>query len=184
MNQIVLIILGIGLSGRVMAATPLESEPLILYGGASLFVPTGSHGIVRTGEAGLSVFLDEYRSLGLRLSVSVDPVAAPTGPAAEYPWASVLEYRRQMGIGYQIDPYILAAAGFVAADRVGDSLTNLVLPYAQLALGLRIVLGSQRATVPFFISPQTGVVPGVIYREGLFTVVAPVTSVHMGILIP
>ena len=122
--------------------------------------------------------------LGLRVSKALDDVKAPNGPDTSVPWAAILELRQHWGLGRRIDPIAIVAGGFVAGEREGEEFGNVVMPYAQLGVVLHLLLVSANSRSDFFIEPELGVIPGVIYDRGPLSVVAPYSGIRMGVLLP
>ena len=149
----------------------------------AIIVPAESHGSVVSGQVGLGVELDTYKTLAIRVAIALDPIEAPSGPDADRAWAAIVEYRKQMGVGYQIDPFFAVAGGFVMGDRDEEGVSNLVLPYGQIGMGLRLRLTDKRSRNQLFVSPQLGLIPGALYDRGPLSVVAPYSGIDIGFLL-
>ena len=166
------------------SAETLERAPVLWSLGASSIVPFDNHGAVTSIDGVLSTQMTKWTRMGLRLSIGLSPIQAPQGPDTERAWGAILEVRQRMGLGTRVDPIGIVAGGFVVGDRDGESISNLVLPYAQLGVGLHLLMPSAGNASVFFIEPELGVIPGVIYDRGPLSVVAPYSAVRLGIVIP
>jgi hypothetical protein len=162
----------------------LEPVPMIVGVGVSSVVPFDDHGAVTSVDASISAEMSAWTSLGLRVSVAMSPIQAPSGPDAEHAWAAIVEVRNRLGIGGRVDPVVVVAGGFVVGDRDGESISNLVLPYGQLGLGLHLLLPTGSDGTAFYIDPELGIVPGVLYDRGPLSVVAPYSAIRFGVRLP
>jgi hypothetical protein len=159
------------------------TQPIVLSVGFDQFIPLDTHGSVRSVSVGLGTEFLDAGTLSMRVGRSFDPVAAPSGPDAEKPWAAMFEYRARLGIGYSIDFLIVGAGGFVLADREGDC-SNLVLPYGRIGVGMEVFLARGGENGDLYLSPHLGVVPGVLYDEGPMSIAAPYASIDFGFILP
>jgi len=169
---------------RTDSVQELDSVPLLVGVGVSSFVPIEAHGAVTALDASVSTEMGPWTTLGLRLSLAMNPVEAPQGPSADRAWAAILEVRNRLGIGEKMDPMVVIGGGFVVGDRDGSDVSNLVLPYGQIGVGLHLVIPKSDNGVMLYIDPELGIVPGVLYDRGVTSVVAPYSAVRIGIRLP
>ena len=162
----------------------LERPPVYWSLGVSSIVPFNEHGSVTSIDGVIALQTSPISRLGLRVSKSLDDVKAPQGPDTEGPWAAILEFRQRWGLGARVDPIAIVAGGFVVGEREGDDLSNVVMPFAQLGVGLHLRRFTANHRSQFYLEPELGVIPGVIYDQGPLSVVAPYSGIRLGVFVP
>jgi len=155
-------------------AEALEPVPVFLHSAASVVVPGNVNGQLNALRFGFSVPTAPLVNVGLRGEVALPPGLDGINGDGALLWAAAAECRSRLGLSTQADPFVIIAGGFVTSDRVDGA--NLVLPYGQIGVGMRILLSRSSARNLIYFEPEIAVVPGFMYDLGPLSVAAPVAS--------
>jgi len=166
----------LGLVVWVLAARAdgLQRTAVSTHSGFSVVVPSHVNGQLNGVRLGFSVPTSPLVRVGLRGEVGLSPGVAELNEDGAV-WSAAVECRARLGVSPQADPFAIVAAGFVASDRRTGDAPNLVLPYGQLGVGIRLGLISGKNANLYF-EPDISIIPGILYDMGPLSVAAPMAS--------
>jgi len=181
MRHFIVVILGL-LVAPVSWADEALTTPRHVYSlTVSDFVPIQGHGTVQAFTVGLAREVSPRGTLGMQVSWGLSPISFDNDIAdVRAAWAASLEARQLLGMGDDIDVFVKAAGGFVVGEQ--DCEDNLTLPYGQVGIGIQLLLESRSTRSAVALSPELGVVPGILYDYGALSVVAPYMGLQLGII--
>ena len=171
-------------SDLASAPESLERPPVYWSVGASSIVPFDELGAWTTIDGVIAAQINPAARLGLRFSRALDDVnsmkASDTGRA----WAAILELRKRWDLSTRVHPQVIVAGGFVAGEREDGDLSNVVMPIVQLGLGFHLRLLALNERSQFFLEPELGIIPGVIYDREPLSIAAPYSGIRLGLWVP
>jgi hypothetical protein len=157
---------------------------VILSLGLDSFVPLEAQGTLETVGIGMGLVVQDRTTIGMRFSLAMGSIDGPTTPNSERAWAAIIEGRQMLGVGRQADLFVAAAGGFLMGARYEESVSNLVIPHGRLGMGLRILSAPRANGNALSLSPELGVVPGLIYGSGPLSVEAYYSAIQLGWVFP
>jgi len=159
-------------------------DPVVLSVGLDSFVPLEEQGTLETLGIGLATEIQDGSTIGMRISLAMGSIHTSTTPNSERAWAAIIEGRQMLGVGHRADLFLAVAGGFLMGARYEECVSNLVIPHGRLGVGIRLLGQSRTNGNALSLSPELGVVPGVLYGNGPLSVEAYYSAIQLGWVLP